>query len=228
MSDSIVTTGAAIGYNALDGNIPGCNEFAGYVTFRVRATQPNFTISKQVHKTGTTGWKETDTVNPGDSVDYLITYQNTGTMIQEDVAIYDILPAGLDYVEGSTYLANNKNPNPIQSVDGITGNGINIGDYEPGQTAYIKFSAIAPTNSELANCGNNTLVNTGRVVTANGIKTDTAEITVIKTCEVDPPVTPPELPTTGPGETIMSVLGLGTLITSIGYYIASRRALISR
>lgn len=228
MSDSIVTTGAAIGYNALDGNIPGCNEFAGYVTFRVRTTQPNFTISKQVHKTGTTGWKETDTVNPGDSVDYLITYQNTGTMIQEDVAIYDILPAGLDYVEGSTYLANNRNPNPIQSVDGITGNGINIGDYEPGQTAYIKFSAIAPTNSELVNCGNNTLVNTGRVVTANGIKTDTAEITVIKTCEVDPPVTPPELPTTGPGETIMSVLGLGTLITSIGYYIASRRALISR
>ena len=224
MSDTIITTGAAIGYNALDGNVPGCNDFAGYVTFRVKANQPNFTISKQVHKTGTTGWKETDAVNPGDSVDYLITYTNTGTMTQEDVAIYDILPAGVTYVTGSTYVANNKNPNGVKSADGITGDGINIGDYAAGEIAYIKFSAIVPANDKLADCGNNILVNTGKAVTANGYKTDTANVTVIRTCET----TPPELPKTGAGEVIVSVLGLGALITSIVYYIASRRALLSR
>jgi uncharacterized repeat protein (TIGR01451 family)/LPXTG-motif cell wall-anchored protein len=37
--------------------------------------------------------------------------------------------------------------------------------------------------------------------------------------------TPPELPKTGPTENIVAVLGLGALIASIGYYIASRRAL---
>lgn len=35
MADSIITTGAPLGYNALDGKVPGCNEFAGYVTFRL-------------------------------------------------------------------------------------------------------------------------------------------------------------------------------------------------
>ncbi len=224
MSDKIVTTGAAIGYNALDGKVPGCNEFAGYVTFRVKANQPNFTISKQVHKTGTTGWKETDAVNPGDSVDYLITYKNTGTTAQQNVAIYDVLPAGVTYIAGTTYLANKQNPNGVKSVDGITGNGINIGNYAPGEMAYIKFSAKVADNKDLANCGNNTLVNTGKVVTANGSKTDTANVTVVKKCEV----TPPELPKTGAGETIVSVLGLGALITSIAYYIASRRALLNR
>ena len=228
ISNTIVTTGAAIGYNALDGNVPGCNEFAGYVTFRVKANQPNFTISKQVHKTGTTGWKETDAVNPGDSVDYLITYKNTGTMTQNNVAIYDTLPAGVSYIAGTTYLANNRNPNGIKSIDGITGNGINIGNYAPGEMAYIKFSAKVADNQDLANCGNNTLVNTGKVVTENGSKTDTANITVIKTCKTTPSDTPSELPKTGAGEAVVSVLGLGALITSIAYYIASRRALLSR
>ena len=39
------------------------------------------------------------------------------------------------------------------------------------------------------------------------------------------PVTPPELPHTGAGENIVALVGLGALIASIGYYIASRRAL---
>lgn len=37
LSDSIVTnTGALIGYNALDGNIPGCSQYSGFVTIKVR------------------------------------------------------------------------------------------------------------------------------------------------------------------------------------------------
>ena len=39
------------------------------------------------------------------------------------------------------------------------------------------------------------------------------------------PVTPPELPQTGAGDGIVAILGLGAMIASVAYYIASRRAL---
>ena len=44
-------------------------------------------------------------------------------------------------------------------------------------------------------------------------------------CKENPPVTPPELPQTGAGENIVAIVGLGALIASIAYYVASRRAL---
>lgn len=49
----------------------------------------------------------------------------------------------------------------------------------------------------------------------------------LQDCVVTPttPVTPAELPQTGPAETILSVFGLGSLIAASAYYIASRRAL---
>lgn len=40
------------------------------------------------------------------------------------------------------------------------------------------------------------------------------------------PVTPPELPKTGAGSTAGSILGLGSVIASLGYYISSRRGLL--
>ena len=39
------------------------------------------------------------------------------------------------------------------------------------------------------------------------------------------PVTPPELPQTGAGDGIVAIVGLGAMIASVVYYIASRRAL---
>ncbi len=39
VSDSIVTTGAPVGYDALNGNWPGCFEFSGWVTLKVKATK---------------------------------------------------------------------------------------------------------------------------------------------------------------------------------------------
>jgi len=38
---------------------------------------------------------------------------------------------------------------------------------------------------------------------------------------------PPELPHTGPADTIGSIIGVGSLIASIGYYVASRRGLLA-
>ena len=243
LSDSIVTTGAPIGYDALNGDLKGCNEYAGYVTFRVKADQPNFTITKQIRKntTATGGWLPTVATKPGDKVDYLITYRNTGTLQQDNVTIRDVLPAGISYVEGTTYVVNSTRPEGAQVSDNITKAGINIGNYSPGAAAYIKFTARVAGNDDLKVCGINTIRNTAIAETDNGSKASTVDLTVDKTCTekpkeckpgipegdkrctVTPPVTPPELPVTGTGANIAAFLGLGALVASIGYYIASRR-----
>ncbi len=265
MSNNIVTTGAPIGYDALNGDLPGCNQYAGYVTFRVKAEQPNFTVQKQVRLAGTTNWSKTVAAKAGDTVEYMIQYQNTGTTEQDNVVVKDTLPAGISYVNGSTQVKNTTNPNGKTINDGLTtGTGVNIGNYTAGSNAFVKFSAKVAADSTLP-CGNSTLVNTATVETANGSKQDTANVTVSKVCQpnqisvcdlttntivtipdtsfdstkytkdlskctttptppVTPPTTPPELPHTGIGTGVATFLGLGSLIASIGYYVASRRA----
>ena len=192
MSNNIVTTGAPIGHTTW-GVVPGCNDYAGYVTFRVKADQPNFTVTKQVHKTGTTGWEKSEAVSAGDSVDYLITYNNTGTTDQNDVVINDILPAGISYVDGTTFVANDTNPDGIPVSDNITKGGINIGNYAAGANAYVKFTAKVAAEKDLT-CGVNTIRNLAKAETNNGTKSDTADVTVDKKCDEKPKECKPGIP----------------------------------
>jgi len=334
--ESIFTnSGAKLGYTSMNGDIPGCLQYAGYLTFIVKpqvAPTSDFTVAKEVRKSGTTTWSENVTVNPGEKVDYLITYENTGKTTQKNVVVKDQLPQGMTYVAGSTTLRNGNHPTGTTVSDNVVSSqGINIGDYAPGAVAYVMFNAKAVANDSLTVCGTNKLTNTAKVETDNGTKQDTADVTVNKTCttpekiqvcrlsdktivtinkadfdgtkysknlsdcketqiqvcrlsdktvvsinEKDfdstkytktltdckdikvcrledqtvvtitmaqydedkdsysttlsdcdtetPPTTPPELPHTGAGDVIVSLLGAGSLTAVIGAYLASRRA----
>lgn len=234
LSDNIITTGATLGYDSLNGTIPGCNEYSGYVTFNVKADQPNFTIEKQVRLAGTTEWKESVEAQPGATVDYQIQYKNTGSTDQNNVVLKDTLPANVSYVPGSTYLKNTSNPNGKLVSDDLTnGTGINIGNYTPGSNAFVKFSAKVNSNKDLY-CATTTLKNVARVETNNGSKEDTADVVVKSDKNCNPNECLPgipvgdkrcELPHTGPTENIVAIVGIGALIASIAYYVASRRAL---
>lgn len=188
LSDSLFTnSGALLGYDKLDGNIPGCFQYSGYVTFRVKPqfASAAFTMSKQVrkHSTTTGGWVENYTAQPGEKVDFVVSYNNTGTTTMNNVVIKDALPAGYTYVAGSSILANGTNPTGAAASDNIvTSNGMNIGNYAPGATAWVRFSATVAKNSDLKVCGNNTLTNVATVETDFGHKSDTAAVTVNKTC----------------------------------------------
>ena len=186
LPESIFTsTGALLGYDKLDGRIPGCFQYAGYVTFIVKpqfAAQPDMEIAKTVRKSNTKEWNKSVKVNPGDTVDYQIYFKNTGQVRMNNVMVKDTLPAGVTYVAGSTYVVNSSNPGGIQVGDGITTTGINIGEYAPGANAYIKFTARVAGNDNLPECGSNTLRNTVRVEGDYGYKDDTADVTVDKTC----------------------------------------------
>jgi len=186
LPDSVFTTGTKLGYDSLNGTLKGCNEFAGYVIFKIKANQPNFTVSKQVQKDGETGWKESVDAKPGDKVNYLVTYKNTGSTTQKNVVLKDTLPKGMSYVSGTTYVANATNPNGLllgASSDKVTTTGINIGNYAPGAAAYIKYTAKVASNDNLPLCGPNKLVNKAMIETDNGGKSDTATVNVPKECK---------------------------------------------
>jgi uncharacterized repeat protein (TIGR01451 family)/LPXTG-motif cell wall-anchored protein len=301
MPDSLYTTGAPLGYDKLDGNLPGCNQYAGYVIFKVHVDKPDFQIQKTVSKDGENKYSEQVTALPGEKVQYKIFYQNTGTTQQNNVMIKDALPAGVSYVAGSTYISNTTTNNQWKATnDGITTTGLNIGSYAGnGGGAYLKFTGKVTDNDKLEKCGINTLVNTATANTTNGSKSDTANVVVSKKCDqpekvkvcdqttgkiitvdkkdqdkykpvgdkacqpknpeqvnvcnpetgeiitVDKedqgkykpvgdsacmetpttPETPAELPHTGASDGIIALVGAGSLIAAIGYYVTSRRAL---
>lgn len=233
LSESIFTsTGVKLGYDKLDGNIPGCFQYSAYVTFDVTPQfggTSKFTMSKMVSKHGANKWVESYTAQPGEVVDFLIQYKNVGETQHDDVTVRDTLPAGMTYVKDSTTFGNSVTPNGAKASDNIAnGVGINIGSYASGANAWVIFSAKVSNNDQLKNCGTNNLVNKAKVTTGGGSIEDTANVNVTKTCKVTPTVIPPELPKTGAGDGILAILGLGATVTSAGYYVASRRALLSR
>lgn len=297
MPDTLYTTGAALGYDALDGKLPGCLQYSGYVTYRFKVDQPNFIIEKQVARSDEATFKETTTAKIGDIVDFKLHYKNTGTTQQDGVVIRDQLPAGLEYVANSTYVSTTGTW--VKTAhETVTKQGINVGSYAPNGGAYVKFSAKVVADKLV--CGTNTIKNIASADTQNGSKSDDATVTVTKECttpekaeacnldtkkietvekskidnvhytldlskckevavkeitvcrlsdkkypvtikesEFDSakhsknpddckttPVTPEiptELPKTGIAEGLMSIVGLGSLVASTSYYIASRR-----
>lgn len=261
LPDAFLTTGTPLGYDALNGTLPGCNQYAGYITYKFTVVQPNFTVEKTVSVDGGKTYSKSGATTPNSTVIYKVAYTNTGSTQLDNVTLSDKLPAGVTYVSGSSLIANSKTAGQYQATsDGITTTGLNIGSYAAnGGNAFFKFSAKAPADSALA-CGVNTFTNTARATTSGGYMESTADITINKTCtpgtinvcqlstktivnikEADfdsskysknlddckatPPVTPPKLPHTGMSENIVAIIGLGAIVASVAYYIASRRAL---
>ncbi len=187
LSESIFTsTGAKLGYDKLDGKIPGCFQYAGYVTFKVKpqfAKTTNFSLSKTVSKHGANKWAETYAAQPGETVDFLLQYKNTGEVRHDDVTFRDTLPTGLSYVAGSNTWTNTLTANnPVTNNDLTNGTGINVGSYLPGGGAYTIFSAKVAEKDQLK-CGDNSFVNKGKVNTGGYAIEDTATVTVKKECQ---------------------------------------------
>lgn len=182
LGDSITGSGVKLGYTKMDGKIPGCFEYSGVVYLKVKASTADFSINKTVRKTGTTTFTESVTVAPGDKVDYQLYFKNTGGIRQTTVSIKDVLPAGVTYVPGTTYVHDDQGTRQVP--DGIATGGMTMGNFAPNGDVYIKFTGQVAANDKLEKCGTNTLINTMKATTAeSGTKTDTATVIVPKTCE---------------------------------------------
>lgn len=188
ISDSLFTTaGAQVGYESMNGDIPGCNDFAGALMFKVKIyteKSPQFTVEKKVRKHGDTAWQKSINALPGEKVDYQISYTNVGETQQNGVIAKDTLPSAVAYQSGSTTLKNANYPtgDGKSFEDGVASNGLNIGNYTPQSNAFVRFTATLPQEKDLA-CGVNTLRNTGFIYTDNGMKQDTADVTINRECK---------------------------------------------
>lgn len=160
LSDDIITNGTLIGYDALDGKVPGCYQYANYVSIQVKVVYDyDFTIEKKVRLAGEKEWKESVDAKVGDKVEFQIKYTNTSNKQQDNVVIKDILPSNLRYVAGSTKLKNTHYPKGTSiQEDYLVTDGMNIGSYVAnGGNAFLMFTAEV-VDDNLA-CGKNTLVN---------------------------------------------------------------------
>lgn len=154
-----------IGYDALDGKIPGCYKYINYVSIMVRVVYDyEFTVETKVRLANSENetWQDTIEAKVGDKVEFQIQYKNISNYTQENVAIKDVLPSNLRYVDGSAKLYNVLYPNGATFTEGtIVTTGVKIGSYTAGSNATIRFTAEV-VNDNLVDVSN-TLYNWGQV-----------------------------------------------------------------
>lgn len=252
MPSSLFTKeGTLVGLNALNGIIPGCEEYHGVVTYVLQAEELGGSIEKSVSKDNETFTKNAN-LKPGEEATYRLTIQNTGDVSLTNAIIKDVLPEGLSLVPGSVKLRANASETEDQLPDNIFSNGYNLGTIGTGNIIYITYKVKAGdsfdcTGTELKN---NASLTYDSDVSTGDTKTDTSVITVKKedgceepetpldTCETNPSLpecqpeknckTNPEmegcqeLPTTGPLEIIMAVVVIAG-IGGAGYYLYRTR-----
>ncbi|MFO0882037.1 MAG: PKD domain-containing protein [Candidatus Saccharimonadales bacterium] len=184
ISDAVVTSGQGL---VLENEKP-CYNFAATVTVLARVKVPGVKVVKEVRVKGQTGWAQSNTAKPGDTLQYLITYQNTGNTTQSNVVIRDALPAGFKLVPGTTMLYTSEKPNGVKyNSDNIDNGGIVIGTYGPGGGAYVQFEVTTPAESALA-CGANSFRNIGVAHPANMNEFfNTADTSITRVCNPSEP-----------------------------------------
>lgn len=238
LADEVITAqGVKLGYDSLDGKIPGCFEYDGVVTIEVKVrSSVTSKISKTVRIKGS-GDKFTEVVNAkvGDEVEFQIEYKNLLGDSVKNVMIRDVLPKNMEYVQNSTYLYNSNYPDGTNIKENtVATSGINIGNYKSNANAFVRFTAKVVDNS-LA-CGSNQLVNWASATVNSQLVKDDASVMVsfngercqgepVKPTEPTEPSTPNEIVSTGATEVTGIALGAGSVVAALGYAIAGRKKL---
>ena len=231
LSDNLVMGGTTLGYDSLNGELPGCFGYSAFITFRVKAVfEYDFTVTKQVRIKGEKDWQKQVYAKVGDTVEYKITYKNTSDSREADVVLFDKLGSNQTYVKGSTKLYNSNHKEGITlSSDGLTTDeGINIGNYAAGGSAVVTFEVVMKDDN--LGCGGDNVLRSwaqGYIGHDATMRQDYADVLIYKACPkndtpVDP-VKPEELPSTGASDIAVTALGAGSAVTAGGYYLTSRK-----
>lgn len=144
LNDSIVTTGAPIGDTSMNGELPGCFEYAALVEIRVRIIPeqvPDMELTKQVrkHVDGQTGgWVSEVSAKPGEQVDWLINTKNSGEAALTNVSTRDVLPPHVQLVPGSIkFMSAATGTQPLNDTSLFGAAGVNSGRYNPNDNSLI-------------------------------------------------------------------------------------------
>lgn len=195
ISDSVVTTGAPIGHNALDGNLPGCFEYEAVVQVTLTVTPqkvPYMNLDKAVRKAGETGaasWKSEVNAKPGEEVEWMLNTKNTGQAPLTNVVTRDVLPPHVELVPGSVSYRDAKGTQAL-SDEPLFQSGYNSGRYDPNDNTIITFKTTVL--DDFADCE----IRVRNVAYAHAAEypqdiRDDADVIITKEdCDEEPPVLP--------------------------------------
>lgn len=150
------------------------------LTEDIDAFVPEFLVEQKIRLAGTSDWEWGIEAEVGDTVEIQIQYKNLNNRTVSDVRVRDILPTNLVYIPGSTKLYNSNNPDgrDIGEDTVATTTGINIGHYDEGANAYIRFTArVVDATLEV---GSNTLVSWSQACVSGVTLQDYATVTLQK------------------------------------------------
>lgn len=254
MPSSLFTEqGTLLGLNALNGVIPGCEEYHGVVTYVLQAEELGGSIDKTVSSDGET-FGESVNIAPGEEATFQLAIRNTGDVELTNAVIKDNLPNGLSIVPGSVKLKANASTVWDTISDDIFGNGLNLGTIGTGNTVYVQYTVKA---GEDFDCTGKELKNKATLTYDSNVETgdtreDSISVTVKKvdgceepeipldTCETNPALpecqeknckTNPEmegcqsLPNTGPLEIALAIVVVIGLAASGYYFYCTRKTL---
>lgn len=141
-------TGALIGYEKMDGVVPGCFQYSGYVLLKIQPVfqvvpAPAYDVEKTVDKT---------TAKPGETINYTINVKNTGNVNLTNVKVTDKLPA---YYSEAKETVTSKNGSTGSIVKGGE---ITLAKLNVGETATIKISYTIK-GAEQLECGETIIKN---------------------------------------------------------------------
>ena len=147
LSDNVVGAGTKIGYDQMNGNLPGCFEFQTFVEITVEVKPSDTAISKVVRKAGAPTYGENTTVKPGEKVQWMLKYENKGQTKQDHVRIYDSLPKHLRVEPGSVrwiYKGANGVDQDVKMSDAdLFSKQVDFGTWQSNTFFYIRFDTVA-------------------------------------------------------------------------------------
>ena len=115
----------------------------------------------------------------GDIIEFCIEYTNESLEDADNVVVSISLPNNMEYVPGSTKLINKKFLDGASTKDDIiTTDGINIGHYESGEKALVKYFAVIVDN-DLSE-GTNQLITMTKISAGGVANLDYAAVNVVK------------------------------------------------
>ena len=115
--------------------------------------------------------------SPGDTIEYRLTYKNTGTSNATNVNISDPIPAHSTYVAGSCTSSPAANPSPCSTTGSpVTSVSWHYDTVTPGTTIVLTFRVRLDTSFP---SGTTTITNVGTVCTAEEGCKDSPPVTVI-------------------------------------------------
>lgn len=191
LNDDIMNApkGAKIGYQNMDGNLPGCFEFSAYVYVKVKIAAPQIKFDKKVRLEGQgpADWKSEIHAKRGDRVEYVLDFKNTGSAVARNLILEDQLPSNVELVPGSVEWVDSNRPNGTPVTDSYLfdkGRGFGVGNYGVNGGGYIYFDAkVKDTVDECV------AKNVAHIRGDNIPKTEDDAVIIIDDCQ--PPVVNP-------------------------------------